>query len=257
MVEQQIIVRLIEIGRHSDVLDPLDKISKAGVINRQLRKFWNPVCAPLSDTDLISLIKGMIAAETVFKWGGGSAASGIWLFEILVSRGLSTTKLDEVAAWVVEHRWNDYVPFGTNSYHKAKTLTDFIDQRERHQRRAGCNLAIEASRAEASSGYRVWQMRARETSVQQRLSKKRKSLIVEMQALPLPERLKVVAADRQFHVTFYPTSWADSATEEAICSLDIDIRLTLARKLLGKHRGPWGGFKKRLLKGLPNNIWDQ
>ena len=64
----------------------------------------------------------------------------------------------------------------------------------------------------------------------------------------------MIADATDLSVNFLPTKCADSESREIIEKLDYELRCRLARKMYGKHRGPWGKFKKRLLSTLPPNF---
>ena len=53
--------------------------------------------------------------------------------------------------------------------------------------------------------------------------------------------------DQEYSVEFYPTCLAGAVKHDVIASLETDSTLALLDRLKGKHRGPWGGLKKRLL----------
>jgi hypothetical protein len=72
-------------------------------------------------------------------------------------------------------------------------------------------------------------------------------MIQELNGMSIRDQLVQIAEDDTNAPTYYPTKCADSADLSVIESLKPETQLALAMKLKGKHRGPWGAFKKRLL----------
>jgi len=55
-----------------------------GRFNRLGREDWRPICAQMPVGMLGELLLGLTWCEAHFRWIGGSAASAIWVYEILL-----------------------------------------------------------------------------------------------------------------------------------------------------------------------------
>jgi len=127
-----------------------------------------------------------------------------------------------------------------------------------------CEAALaEDSRAGALSGFQKAQQKSiedeaatqrairkdrRAYSSSVRDSAERESLIQELSHMPIRDQLVRISIDEIHAPTFYPTRCAASADLGVIRSLSEETREALVNGLKGKHRGPWGAFKKRLLQ---------
>src|SRR5690606_14143362 len=109
---------LVKIGRnirHNDLpgVEIVSRFSGYGSINIAGDLFWEKNCSDLSDDDLISLIYGVSYLETLHRWVGGSVASCIFIFRLLIKRNISIEVIDNVSEWIISNSRNSYNPFGT------------------------------------------------------------------------------------------------------------------------------------------------
>lgn len=84
-------------------------------------------------------------------------------------------------------------------------------------------------------------------SAQRRSGPERENLIQKLSKMSIRDQLIYISKDDIYAPNFYPTKCAASADISLIESLPEETKHTLVLKLKGKHRGPWGAFKKRLL----------
>jgi hypothetical protein len=230
--------------------EDLGSVSRHDGINRQSRQFWSSVSAPLSDTDLVCLIKGIVYAERELSWLGGSVAGAVWLFKELTERSNDLELIDEVSAWVIANTKNPYNPFGTTVSLGARTYSEYkkssVIRQSAIQEHAEKDAILDAE----ADAEREALKRLAKSDHEKRDSKERQLLIEWLGRLSIREQLTLIAGDDDHRPNFYPTKIADSATREDIDALPSDDRMALARKLKGKQKGPWGNFKKRLLDSL-------
>jgi hypothetical protein len=100
---------------------------------------------------------------------------------------------------------------------------------------------------ETARKQRDLRKRLRSLNAQTRNSTERKNLIETLNSMSVQNQLLLISKDDKHAVNFYPTRSADSATISIIKLLPKEVQHALAIKMKGKHRGPWGAFKKRLL----------
>ena len=237
--------RLIQIGGHiadrEDLPVDLGGLREYDEINRQGREFWRSVAADLDNFQLVNLLRGLVYAERELHWIGGSGASSIWLFAVFAGRERNTAKVDAIANWAVRNTQNPYVPFGS-SVIRAATYTEFLAIRAE---RAALHKKYDVEQSMAAEHRRVRANR-RAYGAARRSTDERTDLIARINTLAINEQLEQIADDDTYCPNFYPTCCADAASTTVISQLPEDVRMRLAVKLKGKHRGPWGAFKKRL-----------
>lgn len=124
----QDIQKLISAGETSARLDDtvLNYFKLRDHINRQHGSTWREFATNLSDTDLISVFKGLICIEKELKWLGGSVAGAIWVYGVIQSRGLD--KEYTIADFGLRNSDNPWVPFG-GSYYGHRTIEDYFSFR--------------------------------------------------------------------------------------------------------------------------------
>jgi hypothetical protein len=258
MLEPGVLATLLRIGKDLSLggtyrFADIDSLKSYDAINRLAPSVWRDISEALQNDDLLYLLKALTIVERDLRWTGGSVAAAIWVFRELESR-VPEENSTELADWILASTLNPYLPFGRHN-HGAHSVVELrsIDKWRRERIRQGSEHENEST--EAAKLERKTRAVQRSTSHALRNTEERRKILAELQTLPLENRLKVIADDERFAVNFYPTSWAESATSEFLSSLDRDLQIALAKKLKGKHRGPWGAFKKRLLAntGIPWN----
>ncbi|MDF1690674.1 MAG: hypothetical protein P1U35_13815 [Cycloclasticus sp.] len=147
-------------------------------------------------------------------------------------------------------------PFGTQIHKGGRDYLEHLAIVECKKRIKECeqkNMAIECQAAKERDLRR--QMAAAGDKF--RKSAVRSQRIEGLSGLTIDEQLEMIVNDTEFPPQFYPTNIAMSSSQEIIENLPYGLRIELARRLKGKRRGPWGGFKKRLLFSLGKDLWDK
>ncbi len=250
MNNQEIIENLISIGEQIEigVCSPdISNLVRYSRINRMGKKTRSDEISNSSSEKIISLLIGIIYVERELKWFGGSAAGSIWIFAELLTRNENIEQIDRVAKWIIKNTRNQYSPFGTQITLGARNYSEYIKlSNERDiliQKEVAKDKDIEL---EALKQRNVRQEK-RALNAQLRSKVERVTLIKRLQGMSVKDQLLLISNDEVYAPTFYPTKCADSATTDIIRTLSNDAKYRLVIKLKGKHRGPWGAFKKRLI----------
>lgn len=225
-------------------------------INRQRPEFWEDAAADLSGRQLAELTCGLAYVEAELRWSGGSVSGVIWLFRALVARNASIELLDEVAGWVLANSRNPYNPFGTQVSLGAKNYSEYCKLSSSRLVEISTRIAEDQELEKHAKAERETRRKMASAGARARGTEIRTDIIKSMGELTLTEKLERIAGDPTYPPQFFPTSIADSAAQPVIDALPEDIRLELARRLKGKRKGPWGGFRKRLLASL-GPVWNK
>lgn len=234
----------------------IKKLQSKSRINRLNRDFWAATCDRLSNLDMGELIVGMTYAERHMAWTGGSAASSIWIFQHLVERCTDQIFIDQIAAWVITNGTNPYSPFGTRVSLGARDYSEYVALRTARRKRISKFEQADNSIEERATAERALRYKRASQAVADQRSYARDELIAELDELSVSEQLRRIAEDQYYPPQFFPTRVPHSTSDAVIASLDYATRLELARRLKGKRRGPWGSFKKRLLRTL-GPVWNK
>ena len=148
MIPESTLSKLIEIGASLEWDDPtlvprLNEIKNEDYTNRLHWREWNTVTAKLSIDEIVSLIKGLVAAEEKLRWTGGSVSAVIWVFRELERRDHILAA--EVAEWILNHSSNPWVPFGSSNF-GAKSLEELRRQKAAWEERNSATAASETKR---------------------------------------------------------------------------------------------------------------
>ena len=220
-------------------LKPHDSLNRIGPTISELTN-------KLSDDQLIDLIYGTTYVERKLTWSGGSHASVVFLFRLLVSRNVSEDELNDVSAWVIRNTNNSYNPFGSSNSHDAKNYSEYIEL-TRKRSEAGI-IYITAVKEKESLAHNSKKLRAKMGKSGWTLdgSPSRKRLYDELNELSILEQLTRMVEDKTFPPEFYPIDLARAATSDVIKELSKDEKEKLLKKMTGKYVGPWEAFRKRL-----------
>ena len=266
---KQAFAYLIEIGKSNDPDDPAnaDTLQKIHDLSRGqptfvggrprfvfgLSTFYHEseskdVVESLAIVELAALIKGYAFCEERFRWSGGSVSPAIEMFRILNKRG-DPKVADEVADWILSRKINECLPYGVNKRgaQSAKEFRKISSERLASYRQS---LAEETELARQRTIDRARRKAQRFASVRDRNSDTREILKDDLSHLAVEDQLQRLIDDQEYSVEFYPTCLAGATTHDVITSLDANSKLAVLERLKGKHRGPWGGLKKRLLVSL-------
>jgi len=263
---KQACMHLIEIGKSTDPNDPgnADILQKINDLSRGQPPFalgepryfhkWQDLVESIAIVELAALIKGYVFCEEHLRWSGGSVSPAIAMFRFL-ERG-DPKVADEVADWILPRTSNFYLPYGSNNL-GAQSAKEY-----RHKRRVRDTgieeyLSADAELERQANIGRSRRKAQRFASVRDRNNDIREKLKADLSQLAVEDQLQRLIDDQEYSVEFYPTSLAGTMTHDVITSLDANSKLAVLERLKGKHRGPWGRLKKRLLTSFDSNVWSQ
>ncbi|MCA6065352.1 hypothetical protein [Thalassolituus marinus] len=243
--------RLVKIGRnirHNDLPDVeiVSSFSGYDSINRAGGLFWEKTCSDLSDDDLISLIYGVSYLETFHRWIGGSAASCIFIFRLLIKRNISIEVIDNVSEWIIRNSYNHYNPLGSRVRLGARNYSEYLELSKKRAIKKAERERIEKIRQEKYAREREIRRVMAEACNNDRKSSIRLEIIKEMEALSLVDKLIFISGQPMYPPQFFPTCIADSCRLDDLMLLSPEVRSNLAARLRGRRKGPWGKFRTRL-----------
>lgn len=242
MIQESTLSKLIAIGRYLKWDDPsltsrLLEIKDDEYINRLHCREWDSVTGTLNKDEIVSLLKGLVAAEEKLKWTGGSVSAIIWVFRELERR--DTDLATKLAEWILQHTSNPYVPFGTTNF-GARSLDELRSRRAAWESRKAATVEAELKRQEGAKVKRRQRQLDGEKRVQRqkKAAYERQALLDEFQSLTPRQRLERIAFDTDHPIKFFPTDFADVGTE-VLKSLSGSTRIQLLQRLRKVGRGPW------------------
>ena len=210
----------------------------------------------LSIQDAGYLICGLVTLEDKLKWGGGSVGGVICTYRALRAKKPDIDWLDDLTQWIIENTKNAYNPFGTVVTHGAKNLTEFAQRTSEHESRAWKNIRKAEEQKEVSLKQKSSYERFKENSLKLRQSGEREALSANFDLNSkegVISALEEIACDRYTANTF-STKVADSASMLILDDVCYYTKKELALRLIGRKRGPWGQFKKRLYRSLSCHV---
>jgi hypothetical protein len=208
----------------------------------------------LAIVELAALIKGYAFCEERFQWGGGSVSPAIAMFHFL--EGKDPKVADTVADWILPRTTNMYLPYGSINL-GAQSAKEYRNRWRARQTGIEEYLSADAELERQANIGRSRRKAQRFVSVRDRNSDIREKLKADLSQLAVEDQLQRLIDDQEYSVEFYPTSLAGTMTHDVITSLDANLKLAVLERLKGKHRGPWGRLKKRLLTSFDSNVWRQ
>lgn len=249
MTLSETIDHLVSLGEYSSdtSLHSLSSLKLNRAINLKTLEWWESHIDGISTKSLINLQKGLTIAVKELRWGGGSVASGISLFSMFLDRNPPVELVDETAAWIIKNTSNAYVPFGTMVTLGAKNYTEFAKLSQRRDALIQEELSRDCEFEKNAKALRDKRNQLRSKCAQLRDDPERIKLIEKLNGMSIKAQLEHISKDDAHAVNYYPTRCANLADLTVIESLSEETKATLAKKMIGKHRGPWGAFKKRLL----------
>lgn len=113
------ILILIGIAQKHDLESPIPLRADHPVKNCQwldhlTARDWSEVGYNLTETDLVSLLKSLVAIDRQCKWNGGSVSAVIWLFRIYQKRFPGGSHY--LANWLLSHASHPLIPFGSDNF---------------------------------------------------------------------------------------------------------------------------------------------
>jgi hypothetical protein len=245
----QDIQELISAGKASDKLDEtvLKYFKPRDYINQQHGNTWREFIVKLSDTELISVFKGLVCIEKELKWIGGSVAGAIWVYGVIQSRGLDKEYM--IADFGLRNCDNPWVPFG-GSYYGRRTIEDYFsfrtekaneskvkaDRNEKVLRRV---TGRKEKRAEA-----IAELRKLTSEIRGKIRNELKEKYFNATTI---EKLELIASDSKFPPEYYPVEWINIPKEE-IENLPTELIKKLYDKLSTKTKNEWKRFAQELEK---------
>lgn len=176
----------------------------------------------------------------------------------------------ELAAWIVEHSNNNYIPFPMRKIRHAfedikRTAGSWAECREAldrwcagewgRQRRVAEEMANQAPEGERRRHIRcavAARLNAEQAEIQHARASAREKLFAQLRGLPVLERLEHLAWDDTRSLHFYPADFAVCAAEH-LQQLDPVTRERLVAKLRERKKGSWHKLAKQLgLAGTTN-----
>ncbi len=205
-----------------------------------------------------NLIKGLVMAENhrISNYGG-SVSLVKFAFRVLENR--DRIQAMEVAAWIVEHSSNDYIPFemrkiryafeeirrSAPSWPECRRMLDAWEAAE-WQRQAASARAVNV---QASRAAIVRAVKARCHAMHQQLSVARtvarERFLDDLSQLDVKSRLEHLAWDDRRDLSFYPGRFA-AVDYETFRSVDAETQARLIGKLQGRPKGPWRELLQRI-----------
>jgi len=251
-IDRRTIFLLVELGRLGETGSPaagdlLAELADRGEADIQPPASWFETCIDLEAEDHAALVRGLALAEGVLDWEGGRGAGVIWTFRDFRKRHPDSA--DALADWVLARSDNEYAPFGSSNL-GARSMAEYRAKFAQRVDRRAQSLAERREREEAVERRRAARRAANREADLRRRDPGRAAFLASLEGLTLVEALARAAADGERPIGHYPTRVADAVRADLIAALPPDLRTTLWERLRGRHRGPWGVFKKRLASCL-------
>jgi len=209
----------------------------------------------VSWTDACAIVKAVVKLEAArFTKTGGSASAIKNAFRVMEDN--DRVGAMELAAWIVDHTDNDYIPFPMRKIRYAfaeikRTAGSWTECREEldlwqstewaHQQRVANEIASQKPEGERRRHihYTVAiRLNAEQAEIQHARASSREKLLVELRGLPTREKLEHLAWDDSRSLSCYPADLAVCSAED-LKQLDPVTRERLIAKLCERKKGPW------------------
>jgi hypothetical protein len=209
-----------------------------------------------------NVIKGLVYAEnhgiTNYR---GSVSLVKYAFQVVDRRDRVLAM--EIAAWIVDHSPNDYIPFDMRKIryafeeirHNAKSWEVCREELDRWlsqewQRQINAADAVAKQQEMADERNRILKdVKARCHAERQQLSatraKVRDQFLRDLAQLDVKSRLEHLAWDDTRDLSFYPGNFGE-VEAEVVFALDGETRTRLISKLQNRPSGPWRKLLKRI-----------
>ncbi len=206
-------------------------------VDRLTCQSWEVVTAQLPRDELASLARGLVRAEKIKRWGGGSVAGTIWVFRVFQLR--FPGEADHLAEWMLDHSDNPWAPFGSDRG-SARSIDQFHADQKANTERKQRTASSEAARAELKAVKEAVRERVAvyRKRVQHATSEARAELVRGIESLPASARLEHLAWDEQHPLGFYPASLV-AGTEDAWTKVEAETRDALLTRAAAIPRGEW------------------
>ncbi len=257
--DQSTLCRLLDLGRCGDTDGACAEILTSLRTNSFVRGIhpfqdfeW---LRNLSWQDACTIVKAVVRLEAArLTKSGGSVSAVKTAFQTI--EAIDPVKAMELAAWIVDHSDNAYIPFPMRKIRHAfaqirRTAGSWADCREQldlwqsaeraRQRRVADEIANqkpEGQRRRQIHKAVAARLEAEQTEIQHARALVREKLLTELRALPVGERLEHIAWDDSRSLSCYPADFA-ACTKEDFDRLDPVTRDRLAAKIRDRKKGPW------------------
>jgi hypothetical protein len=253
MIDLKLVLDLVKIGHLSqevsslpDIQYLLETLKPQGHRIRCHSIEWNKITDKLPINDIIGLAKGLTIMESNFDdWFNGSVSPIIWIFRTV--QGKNERMGNDLVDWILPRTRNPYVPFGSQNY-GARSLAEYHQKNLLHKEMIRRGIADIKDNEEKTKRDREIRRSQRLISAEDRVTGKRKLFLNELNQMNITDQLIRLSEDNKYSAKYYPTRCVRRANRKVIESLDDKTRLAILAKLKGKHRGPWGKFKRRLVE---------
>jgi hypothetical protein len=212
--------------------------------------------------DGFAIIKGLVRLEVARLTRADGSVSGISrAYHIMEIRDPIAAM--EIAAWVVDHTRNHFLPFGSMVTHANfcrvksratswKQCREELSRAQSEFRDRQIRVAIEVANQKPEGQHRrkIWQavaarINSGQTTIQRARSLARRQLLSVLSALSAKEQLEHIAWDDSHPLCFYTHDLCDF-TPHDVQQLDPVTRERLMAKLKDRKSGPWQKLAKRL-----------
>ncbi len=212
--------------------------------------------------DACAVVRAVVHVEAArFTQSGGSASAIKNAYRTMEDSDRVAAM--ELAAWIVDHSENNYIPFPMCKIRHAfegikRTAGSWAECREAldrwcadewgRQRRVAeemANQKPEGERRHQIHSAVAARLNAEQAEIQHARASVREKLLAELRALPVRDRLEHIAWDDTRSLSCYPADLA-TCTAEDLQQLDPVTRERLIAKLRERKKGPWHKLAKQL-----------
>ena len=216
----------------------------------------------LSWADACAIVRAVVRVEAArLTQSGGSASAIKNAYRMMEDRDRVAAM--ELAAWIVDHSDNDYIPFPmckirhafehikqeAGSWAECREKLDAWNAGEwKRQNRVAQEMANQKPEGEHRRQIQsavATRLKAEQAEVQHAKASAREKLLAELRALPVRDRLEHIAWDDSRTLACYPADLA-VCTVEDVKQLDPVTKARFTAKLRERKKGPWHKLAKRL-----------
>lgn len=205
--------------------------------------------------DACAVVRAVVHVEAARLTKSGGSASAI-KNAYRIMEDCDRIAAMELAAWIVNHSDNDYIPFPMRKIRHAfesikRTAGSWAECRETldrwctdewgRQRRVAEEIANQKPEGEHRRQIReavVVRLKAEQSEIQHARASAREKLLAELRAMPGRDRLEHIAWDDTRSLFCYSADLA-VCTAEDLKQLDPVTRERLVAKLRERKKGPW------------------
>ena len=212
--------------------------------------------------DACAIVRAVVRAEAArITQSGGSASAIKNAYRTMEDR--DRVGAMELAAWIVDHTDNDYIPFPMRKIRYAfesikREAKSWAECREKldawnaaewkRQNRVAQEMANQKPEGEHRRQIQsalAARLKAEQAEVQHAKASARERLIAELLALPVRDRLEHIAWDDSRTLACYPADLA-VCTAEDVEQLDPVTKARFTVKLRERKKGPWHKLSQEL-----------